>query len=360
MLKRIRVVNALAVAAIAGMVLSACSSAEENEYILHYSTYSNSTSDQSLTAQRWAERLEELTDGEITVQFHYSQSLVGADESAQALLDGRVDIAQIGSLYAASDLPMFTAVELPFESRNPEAHMQTVQRLYEENEEYRADFDQQGVRQLFPLPIGNAVLGSNSPLESQEDFGGMSIRSGGLVSEILLAGGANPVSMTATDVYESMERGIINGYTSLGMSNLPTFGLANSTKYIADTGIGAYASSIVAMNEDLFTGMSQEHQDAILQASEEAMAMGIEELDKEGKIACEQAIEAGTEFIAWNNESIKDFQAQSETADNWIQANEKRGYDAEKVIDAYRSFLTEENERSSYKDALTSCLEGEN
>src|SRR5699024_6792884 len=279
------------------LALASCGGDQQAEYVLHYSTYSNAISDQSVTAQRWAERVEELTDGNVEVKFHYSQSLVDADESAQAILDGRVDVAQVGSIYAASDLPMFTAAELPFESTNPEVHMRAVQRLYEENQTYREDFERQGVRQLFPLPIGNAVLGSNTGIYSVEDFSGTSIRSGGLVSEILLGGGANPVDMTATDVYESMERGVIDGYTSLGMSNLPTFGLSNNTPYLIDPEIGAYASSIVAISEDLFNEMPEKYQNAILQASEDALSIGIEVLHKEGLLAGDHAREAGTELI---------------------------------------------------------------
>ena len=177
--------------------------------------------------QRWAEEVEDLTDGGVTVQFHYSESLVGADESLQATIDGRADMAQVGSLYAALDLPMYTVSELPFETDNPEAQMVALDRLYQENDAYREDFEQQGVQQLFPLPIGIAALGLNESVGSPEDLNGLSVRSGGVVSEAMMAVGVNPVAMTATDVYESMERGVIDGYTSLGISNLSTFGLSD-------------------------------------------------------------------------------------------------------------------------------------
>lgn len=349
--------SALAGLAICGLLMSGCSATEDGQYELHYSTYSNSTSDQSLTMQRWAKRIGELTDDKVAVEFHYSESLVGADESVPALLDGRVDMAQVGSMYAASDLSMYTAAELPFETQNPEAHMKSLQRLFNDNATYREDFDRQGVRQLFPLPIGSAVMGSNEPINSIDDFSGKSIRSGGLISEILVAGGANPVTMTATDVYESMERGVVDGYTSLGMSNLPTFGLANNTKYIADPGIGAYASSIVGINAELYDSMPTEIQDAISQASDEALSMGIEELDSEGSLACKQAKEADTEFFEWKDSDVEEFKARSNIADQWVARYEERGYDAQSVLADYRSFLAEEDEASTYEDALTSCLE---
>lgn len=353
-IKRIAL-GAAAVLAVSG--LAACGEGGGDEYVLHYSTYSNPTSDQSKTVQRWAEDIEELTDGGVTVRFHYSESLVDADESVQATLDGRVDLAQVGSLYAASDLSMYTAVELPFESSNPEAHMAAIQRLYEENDTFREDFERQGVRLLFPLPIGNAVLGTSEPVESADDLRGRSIRAGGLLSEVMVAAGVNPVAMTATDVYESMERGVVGGYTSLGMSNLPTFGLSRSTSYVTDPGIGAYGSSIVVINEDLFEEMPEEYQEALLDASVQARGYGIEELDELGLEACEQLRESGAVFSALPEDEVAEIRDETGAADAWVKRYEKRDYDAQSVLDDYRAFLGEENESSSYADALDVCLQ---
>ncbi|OUZ12107.1 ABC transporter substrate-binding protein [Aeromicrobium sp. PE09-221] len=344
-------------ALVAATGLVACGSGAGDEYVLHYSTYSNPTSDQSKTVQRWAEDVEELTDGGVTVKFHYSESLVDADESVQATLDGRVDLAQVGSLYAASDLSMYTAVELPFESSNPEAHMAAIQRLYEENETFREDFERQGVRLLFPLPIGNAVLGTTQPVESVDDLRGRSIRAGGLLSEVMAATGVNPVAMTATDVYESMERGVVGGYTSLGMSNLPTFGLSRSTPYIVDPGIGAYGSSIVVINEDLFQEMPERYQQALLDASVQARAYGIEELDELGLQACDQLQESGATFSALDDEDVAGIRDETGAAEAWVERYEERDYDAQSVLDDYRDILAEENASSSYADALDICLQ---
>ncbi|MDF2584886.1 MAG: extracellular solute-binding protein, partial [Mycobacterium sp.] len=190
-----RPVRRFAAAVLAALTASALISCAQNDgrYVLHYTTYSSPTSDQSRTVQRWAEEVEELTDGGVQIKFHYSQSLVGADESVQATLDGRADLAQVGSLYAASDLAMYTVIELPFETKNPEVQMTAIERLYDENNTYRDDFDRQGVQLLFPLPLGIAVVGLKEPAAAPDDLAGRSIRSGGLTSEALLTVGANPV-----------------------------------------------------------------------------------------------------------------------------------------------------------------------
>lgn len=336
---------------------AACSD-DGPEYVLHYTTYSSSTSDQSLSVPRWAEEVERLTDGEVTVVFHYSQSLVGADEAVQATLDGRADIAQVGSIYAASDLSMYTVIEMPFETTNPEAHMNAIMRLYDESPVYREDFDRQGVRLLFPLPLGTILLGLNEPASSPEDLAGRSIRSGGLASEVLLTARVNPVAMTATDIYESMERGIVDGYTALAIANLPAFGLTRVSPYVIDPGIGAYSSSIVIINEDLYESMPAEYQQALDEASAMGIQYGLEEMEAAGRIACEELTESGTEFSSFSDEDVAEWSERSTVADEWVARYEQRGYDAASVLEDYRAIVSEEETESDFQDPLVACMEG--
>lgn len=342
----------------AGTTMTACAPGAQDTYVLQYTTYSNATSDQSKTVQRWAEEVGRLTDGGVSVQFHYSESLVGADESIQASLDGRADLAQVGSLYAASDLAMYTVIELPFETNNPEVQMRAIERLYEENEVYREDFDRQGIRLLYPLPLGIAVVGLNEPVQEPEDLGGLNIRSGGLTSEALLTVGANPVAMTATEVYESMERGVVDGYTSLGLANLPTFGLSSSTPYLLQPGIGVYASSIVVINEELFQAMPEDYQQALLEASESAIDVGLEEAELLGETACEEVRAAETQFSTFTPEQVTNWAEEAGIAEAWVDRNAERGYDAQAVLEDYRRIVQEETAASTYVDPLVACMEG--
>jgi TRAP-type C4-dicarboxylate transport system substrate-binding protein len=354
-----RRIAAAALATLTAAALVSCAQ-RDGEYVLHYTTYSSPTSDQSLTVQRWAKEVEQRTDGGVQVKFHYSQSLVGADESLQATLDGRADLAQVGSLYSASDLSMFTVIELPFETDNPQVQMTAIERLYEENDTYREDFDRQGVQLLFPLPLGISVIGLEQPAPTPDDLAGRSIRSGGLTSEALLAVGANPVAMTANDIYESMERGVIDGYTSLAIANLPTFGLASTTPYLVDPGIGTYASSIVVINSELLEKMPPEYQDAIGEASGNAVATGLEEMDTLGRQACNDLRRTGAQLSSMPPADTTAWKESAGIADAWVNRYTARGYDAASVLADYRRIISEESARSHYADPFYACLEGEN
>lgn len=355
---RIRCAVAIFATVVSAAALSSCA-VKDGTYVLHYTTYTSPNSDQSRTAQRWAKEVEERTGGGVRVQFHYSESLVDSDESVQATLDGRADLAQVGSIYAASDLSMFTVIELPFETNNPEVQLTAIERLYEENEIYREDFDRQGVHLLFPLPLGIDLIGLKEPAARPQDLAGRSIRSGGLTSEALLAVNANPVAMTATDIYESMERGVVNGYTALAIANLPTFGLSTTTPYLVDPGIGTYSSSIVVINAELLESMPSEFQDAIAEASSHAIAIGLEEMGTAGTQACTDLRDTGAELTTMPADAVQAWKDDAGIAQGWVDRYTERGYDAAAVLADYRRIIQEESARSTYVDPFIDCLKGE-
>lgn len=352
----------LATTLIAAGVLSGCSKegnpdSVKSDYTLHYTTYHNSTADQQKTVQKWAKEVESLTDGGVKVEFHYSQSLSKADEAVESTLDGRADLAHVASIYATSTLPMYTVSELPFETQNPEAQVVALDRLYKENEVYRKDFEDTGVKLLYTLPLGIVVMGLKEPAESPAELSGRSIRSGGLVSEVLMAAGVNPVSMTSTDIYESMERGVVKGYSAMTLSTLSPFGLTRVTPYVVDPGIGAYAGTIVVMNSDLFDSMPDDYKTAIEEASLNVVRTGLEELDIAGKNACKELKEAGAKFSRFSDDDISSWKQSINVASEWVDRYEKQGYDAQLVLDDYRKFIAEEESKSTYSNGMKKCME---
>lgn len=350
----------LALASLISTALVACGADGEREtYALHYTTYSNSNSDQTNTVRAWAEEVEKLTDGNVTVTIHHSSSLLDGDEAAQGTTDGRADMSQVASIYATSDLPLFTLSELPFEVDNPEVHMRSLQRLYEENAEYRDSFESRGLRMLFPLPLGSVMLGLNREALAPEDLRGRSIRASGITADTLLAEGVNPVALGAGEIYESLDRGIVEGYI-LSLANLPTYGLMGNTPHVVDPGIGAWASSIVVINEDLFQSMPPEYQDAIQQASANSIDFGLGELDRLSDEACTGLIGTGTDFVTFSVADVAEWSENSHATDDWLKENTQRGFDAQSVLDDYRAIIAEETAASDYVAPLKRCIDQTN
>lgn len=214
------------------------------------------------------------------------------------------------------------------------------------------------MRLLFPLPLGINLVGLKQPAPRPQDLAGLSIRSGGLTSEALLAVGANPVAMTATDIYESMERGVVDGYTALAIANLPTFGLSTTTPYLIDPGIGTYSSSIVVINAELLASMPQEYQDAITEASANGIGYGLEEMGAAAQTACTELRETNAQLSTMPAPDVEAWKERADIAQGWVDRYAERGYDAQGVLDDYRRIIAEESATSDYADPFIACLEG--
>lgn len=355
----------LAVAVASALLLTACSGtgsestpddSTPERIVLQFNTYAGSQTDQATTAARWAERVSEITDGGLTFELHTGGSLVGAEESVTAVRDGRVDAAHLVSFYAASELPVLSVAELPFESQNMEAQMIAMQRLYVESEAYRANFDDVGIVPLFSLPLGPAVLGTNKEVRSIDDLRGLNIRAGGVLGEVVLAAGANPVAMSANDLFEAMERGVIDGYTSFALASLTNFGVTENTPFVANAGFGTYTAAIVGINKDVYESLPESYQDAILAAAAEAVQIGIEEYEPNAIAACQEVRDAGGQFSQWDDSAIAELRDQLTLADSWAERMNSLGYDGTSILEDFRRIIADETAKSTYTGILASCI----
>ncbi|WP_168192161.1 TRAP transporter substrate-binding protein DctP [Pararhodobacter marinus] len=106
-----------------------------------------------------------------------------------------------------------------------------------------------------------------SPVRTISDMEGLRIRATGGYSELAAMGGATPMSTTLTEAVGLLQRG---GLDCLMATRewLQTYGYGEYAKYVTDLPLGNSAPAIgLLMNRALFTGLSEDEQQAMLHAS---------------------------------------------------------------------------------------------
>ncbi|GLO70895.1 hypothetical protein MACH17_24120 [Phaeobacter inhibens] len=107
-------------------------------------------------------------------------------------------------------------------------------------------------------------------MRSLDDLQGLNIRvpsrNAGLVIE---AWGANPVSMPAPEIYNSMQTGVIDG-AFIDATTLRVFKLQEVTGSITTGMEGTISSFFMIMNRDSFDGLTEAQQQAVLDAGNAA------------------------------------------------------------------------------------------
>lgn len=160
----------------------------------------------------WAKRIEERSEGRIAIEPYPSGQLLNIEN----IFDGvRGGVADIGWGLAAANtgrFPRLAIAELPFQFSSAQSATRAVMAMHERG---RFDDEFRGVRVLYLHAHGpGAIHTRDAPIRRPEDLTGLRIRfASPLVRDLLQSYGARPVGVPAPQVYENLEKGVIDGVT---------------------------------------------------------------------------------------------------------------------------------------------------
>lgn len=167
----------------------------------------------------YAERVTEASDGRITFDVHYAESLVKGPEIPGALQDGVADLAVVYPVYTPADFPISNWIaKLGFisEESHMEGYLATAgaQNDWAMNESLIQDeFQAQGstvLANMLNVPAFDLLCRDEAPT-SLEDLKGLRVRVGGEAwaaeaTEL----GMEPVQLTGAEMYEGFQRGVVD------------------------------------------------------------------------------------------------------------------------------------------------------
>lgn len=211
------------------------------------------------------DRIEERTDGGLAIEYvFYGETPYKTPEGLTLLRDGLVDLTEWLPAYNAGSYPLLTGPELPFASADyvPTTELHEQARIGWENptiQEYENELlDQHNavrVTRLFYEPMN---LWFKGDLDGYADIKGKKIRTiSPEQAELISAMGGTPVAIAGSEVYTSLQRGLVDG-TVIGSSAIESFKLLEviNTAYVVNvqllsTGMLASKTSMDALPEDV-------------------------------------------------------------------------------------------------------------
>lgn len=358
--------HALTLAAM-GLVAASCGGEAETggdgaETVLSFATYLGPDTAQMKGMEWWADQIEERSDGRYSVEFFYSGALLAATDVLPGVSDGRADIGYTNpGGYHPAELSLSTVGELPLTYNHSGAHMRAYAELYRNNEAFRKQYEDQGVHVLFFPPVGEAILGSKSPLENVGDLDGKQIRVIGRTTEAIKAAGANPVSIPATEIYQSLDQGLIEGYTTMPFETISDLSLAEVTEHIVDPGIGNYGAGVIVMNKAVWDGLPQDMRDLFTEVSEEAMEESLAILADTQDEVCQNVKDAGVSLLSWPDDQVQELAEVADVdsmAQSWIDEQSGNGLPGEEVFQEFNEAYETATSESEYEPAVARCAEG--
>lgn len=247
-------------------------------------------------AEHFAERVSELTDGQLTVTVHPAGEL-GSDPSIlEGVRLGTIDIGQTGNPFYTRFEPKLNVLDLPYLFDDYDHAYKVIDG--EIGAQLLAELEKHRMKGLAFWEIGfRKVSNSVRPVRTPADLSGLKIRTTPNPAHIQAfeKWGATPTPMAFTEVYLALETGTVDGQENpLNITRSNRF--QEVQDHLSYTN-HAYTASVVSMNLAKFNGLSEDQQQAVLTAAREAADFQ-RQLNRESEAEDLAAIEAaGTEVI---------------------------------------------------------------
>jgi TRAP-type transport system periplasmic protein len=248
----------------------------------------------------WTEQVSECTGGEVTFDIYPGGTARGSVARQQEqVMAGVVDIAHGLHGIPRGRFPRTSLIDLPFLTDDAGAATHALWSIFDEHlaEEY------EGLKVLaLHAHNGGLIHTSERPVETMEDLRGLRIRTPSpAVSEMLSFLGASPQGLPPGEVYENLQRGVIDG-TVFPWDPLHSFGLAEVLNYHLEAGVYT-VSFFFVMNEDRYNALDETVRACIDEASGDALVARFDqwwdEWDALGRAAAEAR---GSQITALSDE----------------------------------------------------------
>lgn len=354
-----------AVALCPALLLAACGSgagsAEGDTFTLKFASYNVPKAAESVTSKAWAKEVEEATNGRVKVEFYFQEALLSGAETLQGVADGRADMGYIAGAYYPAELPLSNVAGVPFVTGNPEAQGRTFAELYESNEALQEEWESLGVKVITWAPVPPNIVAMKQPADSLDDLQGKKVRGYGYVSEALDIAGASAVGISQSEVYEALQRGVLDGTSGASLDIAADRDYQEVAPHFMDVNFGNYAVTANIINQQVWDDMPQDIQAAITKASEDYMDDYLENLAELEVEACDELLNAGGDITLLDESETAAWAAEAGPAIRETWASDVKAsnpeVDTDSFFEAYTSTLEKHEAESEYVPAMERCAE---
>lgn len=288
----------------------------------------------------FAEELEKRSGGRVKVTIFSGGALGKPTEHYDMALTGRTDIAFTIHVYTPGRFPLTSVMLLPMMSGpTAEATSKVLWELYNKFPEIQKEHEEVKVLRLHCHGPG-MLHTAKKQVKVADDLKGLKIRGHGDVQvELIKALGAIPQTMDVTEVYTSMERGVVDG-TFMPASGIKDWKLAEVARHLTKADL--YVSSFLfIMNKNTWNSLPKDIQKIIddLGGAEGSAKAGIA-WDKADKIGLDMAKAAGREIYELPKAELAKWKARMDPIyKKWIADMQAKGLPGEKVFKEASSLI---------------------
>ena len=321
-------------------IISAPAIAQSSKKLTIVSTWPRDFPGLGLSAQRLAQRISDLSEGRLDVEYFAAGERVGAFDSFDEVASGNSQAYIAADYYWKGKHPAFAYfTSVPFGMTSLEWNawikFKGGQDLWDE---VSGEF---GLKAFTCGGTGTQMGGwFNKEIESADDLKGLKMRIPGLGGDVMAKLGASPVSLPGGQIYENLVSGAIDATEWVGPYNDYFMKFYEAAKYYYTPGMHEPGGGLAfGMNKEWYEKLSKWEKMVIETACMEENAAQYEEaIANNGEFLTKMIEDNGVELREFNDDVYDAF---GEAAAEVFEETRDHSELATKVDDSFQSSLRE-------------------
>ena len=255
----------------AAIVLSLCivmPAAAAKARVLKFSSIHEPTHPSAKTADMFAARVNQLTNGELDVQVYHSRQLGDALQNVENIRNGSIAFTSVSIANLSQVIPAMDMFSLPYIFKNDAHYWYCIQ--HPKIDEFMAQLEPKGIKRISWITSGARSLFTQKPVRTPADLAGMKIRV--MASPVMIATmkalGANGVPVAWGELYNALQTGVVDGAENNPPSLISMKFYEVSKYFTLDEHMRIPDVNVVSTR--VFNKLSESQQDAIMKAAGEA------------------------------------------------------------------------------------------
>jgi TRAP-type C4-dicarboxylate transport system substrate-binding protein len=225
--------------------------------------------------EKMAELVSAKTNGDFTLNISYG-GLSKNKENLDGISIGAFEMAQFCAGYHRDKNPSITVLELPFLGVSSLEEERRISQAVYKHPAVVADLARWNATLLMPSPLPQYnLVGVGDAPKTLADFKGMAVRATGGVGKAMAAIGAVPTSMSATEVRQALDSGVVKAVAFAPHAHM-AYGTVETGKWWTTNLNPGTVNCPVVANTDALNALSDANREALLGSIDESLDYYIE------------------------------------------------------------------------------------
>lgn len=277
--------------------------------------------------------VEQRTGGKFKIQIGY-ESFGGPKELLDLLKVGSLEMTNICASYHPEKLPAYSALDLPFLPIPSEEVQERVHNAFHDHPVIRKEFaGWNAMPYLTALLPNNEFVGRGKAPRSVADFRGMRVRAIGGIGDAMRKLGAVPTSVDATEVYTSLERGMVDAAAFPSTYAHQSYRTYEVSKWYTENMMLGRVACPTLINTDRWASLPPQYQALLMEArpiAHAAAKAAYKEADEKNIPLFKRKLT----FIRFTEDELKAFRkaAAEPVWEEWVQKREAQGIPGRELL----------------------------